>query len=124
MEVTQEMAAQIRKHYLRQGLTDVDLKAADDGALVPTQPLRDLTAIWRIWKGGNGYRVSCPACGLGQAFPDTDTSAGIHAIRFNHCGRSEKLPLGYRLISLITRFLDKYAPAGQAQPAPRLLDTF
>src|SRR5580692_7862577 len=94
--VTPEMAARIRKHYLSQGVTETDLKADEAGALVPAAARRDLSAIWQLWKGGNGYRVSCPACGLGQAFPDTDTRESIRAIRFKHCGRTEKLPLSYR----------------------------
>ena len=57
-EITKDMARRIKAHYLAQGVTETDIQIVPDefgGALSHSVSRRDHSAIWRIWKGGNGF---------------------------------------------------------------------
>jgi hypothetical protein len=110
-EVTPKMQREIRKHYKAQGVTDVDLKASDVAALVPMTKAKVGTS-WRLWHTANGVTATCSDCSHGFAVQDCDTWAKFRAIRFKHCGRSERLPL---LLLLTFLFVNKYSPLAKPQ---------
>jgi hypothetical protein len=95
--LTPEMKKKSIAHYLKQGATVTDLVHSDEGALVPLPAPKSFVSNWRRWRTGDGFIATCPNCNTVGEFENV-TKAGLKKIRFQHCGRSEKMPFLLRLL--------------------------
>jgi hypothetical protein len=95
--LTPEMKKKSIAHYRKQGASLTDLVASDEGALVPLPAPKSFLTSWRRWTIAEGFIAACPNCNTRGEFENV-TKAGLKTIRFNHCGKSEKLPWLTRIL--------------------------
>jgi hypothetical protein len=95
--LTPEMQKKSIAHYLKQGATRTDLIHSDEGALAEVPTPKRFVSTWRRWTIADGFIATCPNCNTRGEFENV-TKAGLKTIRFNHCGKSERLPWLTRIL--------------------------